>query len=74
MKNMIDISNLGEMEREWFKQMIDNEIDDISGTISNERLFAKGADTDEQVMMHEENICRLNGFNDFLRDILTKLD
>ena len=35
---------------------IDAEIDDVRGTISNERLWQKGSDTKEQILMFEQNI------------------
>ena len=71
---MVDLSVLDEMQREWFKQLIKSEIEETEGTISNERLWQKGSDTDEQVMMHEENIARLNDYAEFLRGITNQLD
>ena len=71
---MVDLSVLDEMQREWFKQLIKSEIEETEGTISNERLWQKGSDTDEQVMMHEENIARLNDYAEFLRGIANQLD
>ena len=35
---------------------IDAEIDDVKGTISNERLWQKGSDTKEEILMFEQNI------------------
>lgn len=35
---------------------IDIEITEVEGTISNERLWQKGSDTKEQILMHEQNI------------------
>ena len=71
---MVDLSVLDEMQREWFKQLIKSEIEETEGTISNERLWQKGSDTDEQVMMHEENIARLNDYAEFLHGIANQLD
>lgn len=45
--------------KETFKKEnrdLKEEIDDVKGTISNERLFQKGSNTDEEVIMHEQNI------------------
>ena len=38
------------------KRDIDEEIDDVKGTISNERLFQKGSRNEDEEMMHEQNI------------------
>ncbi len=38
---------------------IDKEIEETKGSISNERLWQNGAETSEQVQMHEENIANL---------------
>ena len=35
---------------------IDAEIDEVEGTISNERLWQKGSDTKEEILMFEQNI------------------
>ena len=69
----INVSTLDEMQMFWFKKMLTDEIDNLQGTISNERLFQKGSDTQEQVDMHEENICRLVSFEAFLQDIVKQL-
>ena len=71
---MVDLSVLDEMQREWFKQLIESEIEETEGTISNERLFQKGSDTNVQVLMHEDNIARLDAYAKFLRGIVGQLD
>ncbi len=50
------------------------EIQDIAGTISNERLFQKGSDTQEQVNMHEQNISNLLEYKSSLEMILQERD
>lgn len=35
---------------------IDAELDDVKGAISNERLWQKGSDTKEEILMFEQNI------------------
>ena len=68
-----DFVELDEMQKEWFKQMFANEIENIKGTISNERLIQKGCSTQEQISMQEENILRLVSYQEFLQDILDKI-
>ena len=56
-----------EMHKEWLRTMYDREIDEIRGTISNERLWLKGSDTYIGQIIHEENIENLESY-------LTKLE
>ena len=44
------------------------EIEDIKGTIANERLWQKGVETKEQVDMHEENIAELTEYLEWLEE------
>lgn len=47
---------------------LDEEIDNIKGTISNERIWQKGSDTQEQIDMHEQNIVDLEVYLEWLED------
>lgn len=47
---------------------LDEEIDNIKGTISNERIWQKGSDTQEQIDMHEQNIADLEAYLEWLED------
>lgn len=42
------------------------EIADIKGTISNERIWQKGSNTQEQIDMHEQNIADLEAYLEWL--------
>lgn len=44
------------------------EIADIKGTISNERIWQKGSDTQEQIDMHEQNIADLEAYLEWLEN------
>lgn len=44
------------------------ETDDVRGTISNERLWLKGSDTQEQIDMHEQNIADLEAYLEWLEN------
>lgn len=45
---------------------VDEEIAEVKVAISNERLWAKGSDTEEQVEMHLSNIEELNEYLEWL--------
>lgn len=45
-----------EIIRKWLSNLIDDEIDQELGTISNERTWIKGSDNDLDIVMREDNI------------------
>ena len=47
---------------------IQEEIDEVKGTISNERLFQKGETTEEGILMREQNIADLTAYLEFLEE------
>lgn len=53
------------------KQRIEDEIDEVRGTISNERLWAKGADYPN---MHYDNIEQLEQYLDYLYECAQDYD
>ena len=42
--------------RTWLSDLIDREIDEELGTISNERIWQKGSNNDLDIIMREDNI------------------
>lgn len=54
----------------WLTNMVNDEIDETKGTISNERAFQKGCDSAEQVQMCESNIRNLEEYIEALEDVL----
>lgn len=59
------VEELTEME-------ISAEILDIEGTISNERLWEKGANTTEQRLLHSGNIINLTTYLSYLEKLIEK--
>lgn len=59
------VEELTEME-------ISAEILDIEGTISNERLWEKGANTTEQRLLHSGNIINLTSYLGYLEKLIEK--
>ena len=51
------------------KLWLDELISDYRGAASNERLWAKGAQDEEQAQMHEENAEELTEFADLLETL-----
>jgi hypothetical protein len=46
--------------------MLDTEIEQVKGMISNEALWAHGSETEEQAQMHTENIENLEEYKQLL--------
>lgn len=42
--------------KEWLKELYNGAIEDAKGTIANERIWANGANGDEETQMHLDNI------------------
>ena len=59
------VEELTEME-------ISAEILEIEGTISNERLWEKGANTTEQRLLHSGNIINLTAYLGYLEKLIEK--
>ena len=47
---------------------VTEEIEDVKCAISNERLWAKGAETEESVYMHEQNVAELEEYLEWLEE------
>lgn len=46
--------------------MIDSEMREVVGAISNEMLWANGSDTEEQMQMHYDNVAELEEYKSLL--------
>lgn len=49
--------------------MIDNEIEEVTGAISNNRLWMHGSDTMEEAAMFQENIAELEEYKGTLFEL-----
>ena len=72
-KITINLSGASDNVKEWFKQMLEDEIDDIKGTIENEELWIKGARDEEESAMFEENKKEHEEYLEYLEDALKQL-
>lgn len=60
----------------WIKNFISegkdpvNELMNIDGTISNERLWLKGSSTPDEEASHERNISQLLQYRDFVNELI----
>ena len=50
-------------------EILDEEIDDILGTIKNEHLWALGAPTSEAAQMHEDNAETQRKYIEYLKEL-----
>lgn len=57
---------MSEVTRMWLVTMFDSEIKEVDGTISNNRLWAKGCDSAEDAAMFEDNIADLEEYKEVL--------
>lgn len=64
---------MNEMIKCWLEQLYANEIEDVKGTISNERLWEHGYDGKEPFNPHTENIAVLIEYIEVLEDLLEEL-
>ena len=72
-KVTIDLSEKNELCSIWLEQLVMDAIDEEDGTMSNERLFAKGSETKEQEQMHMENVTSHEEYRELLEGILCQL-
>ncbi len=68
-----------DMVRNWLEALentipsVEEEIDQVKGAISNERLWSQGSRTPDQVSMHQENVRNLCEYLKCLKLLLAKL-
>lgn len=74
MKVVIDLSQYTDVQKAWLLDMFKNEIEDTNGTLSNDILWSKGAETDEEKQIHLENEHCLGTYIDNLKDIVRQMD
>lgn len=65
---------MNEMIKDWLKELYKGEIDQELGTISNERVWANGADTQEVAQMHLDNVALHEEYVAVLKEKLEELD
>lgn len=63
---------LTENMREWFKALLDGEIEQAIGAAQNERLWANGSDDGLESSLHELNSIENEKYVDFLQSVKTK--
>ena len=56
----------------WLSDLIDREIDEELGTISNERIWQKGSNNDLDIIMREDNIVLHEKYIEILKEIKNK--
>ena len=63
---------LTENMKEWFKELLDGEIEQATGAANNERLWAKGSDNIIMASLHERNAEENTQYVDFLESVKMK--
>lgn len=64
---------MNETVRIWFEKLYKKEIEEIEGTISNERVWELGYDGDEPINPHTENIELLTEYLEALKEKLAEI-
>ena len=63
-----------EVVKIWFERLYKEEIENIEGTISNERLWKKGSKDEEEVVIHTLNIEELEEYLGLLKEKLHEVE
>lgn len=63
---------LTENMKEWFKELLDGEIEQATGAAQNERLWAIGSDDDVESSLHESNSIENEEYVEFLESVKMK--
>ena len=64
---------MSETVKIWLKELYKKEIEEIEGTISNERLWELGYNGDEPINPHTENIEMLTEYLETLKEKLAEI-
>ena len=62
-----------EIQKSWLSQMYQREIDEMQGTLDNERIWLAGAEregNEEAIACHKQNIVNINEYLRTLADLL----
>ena len=73
-KIVIDLNGTDEFELCWFKQMLEDEIDDVNGNIENNELWMLGEDDEERKMMYSGNIESYKDYKNRLENALKQIE
>lgn len=65
---------MNETVKQWFRDLYQDAIEESKAAIANERIWQNGAETDEEIAMHEQNIEALEEYIELLQDRLEELD
>ena len=64
---------MSETVKIWFEELYKKEIEEIEGTISNERIWELGYNGDEPINPHTENIEMLTEYLEALKEKLAEI-
>lgn len=65
---------MSETVKIWLAGMVQNEIEQVTGTISNNNLWMHSSETEEEVEMFAENIANLEEYKSVLETIYTSIE
>lgn len=65
--------DMSENVKQWFTDLYTDAIEETKSAIENERIWQNGADSDEEIEMHEQNIEELEEYIEILQEKLNEL-
>lgn len=65
---------MSETVKIWLAGMVQNEIEQVTGTISNNNLWMRSSETEEEVEMFSENIATLEEYKLVLETIYKSIE
>lgn len=65
---------MSETVKIWLAGMVQSEIEQVTGTISNNNLWMHSSETDEEVEMFAENIANLEEYKSVLETIYKSIE
>ena len=64
---------MNEMVKNWLIKLYEREIEEVLGSISNERIWLMGTDVLEEEKMHLDNMANLNEYITTLKTLLNDI-
>ena len=68
------VDDLNENVRQWVYDLYKDALEETEAAIENERIWQNGADSDDEIEMHESNLEDLEEYYEFLQERLDELN
>lgn len=65
---------MGELTKIWFTELLEREIEEVNGTISNNCLWLHSSKTEEEAEMFSANIASQEEYKQFLLNLKSQVE